>query len=302
MSKRHSKLLPAALATTLAFGAAPFAVSANVNFDTLGENFPATADWTEDNWNTYLGDNFGTDLTDYESNEQLMADLGDPVDINAWISDQSDANILDAMERYDISSEQLAQILENNDYRDNIHFIGDLENVLETEGFTEVNAPAVTEEPVTEEEPIDDELADAEVYDDTVVDGEEAVEEATSDTTTEEPTTTTEEPTTTTEETTTDQGLTDENLSSTLYMYGLTEDDYLVFLEENGYAEGDFSTVGELESALEDAGYTVVNAVDGEEMPDTATNSVQNALIGTGIALLGAAAFFTTRRREGKQQ
>ncbi|WP_088008246.1 processed acidic surface protein, partial [Indiicoccus explosivorum] len=95
--------------------------------------------------------------------------------------------------------------------------------------------------------------------------------------------------------------LDDENLSTVLYEYDLTEDEYNTFLEENGFAEEDFVFVADLEWALEDAGFTVVNEVDGEQMPDTATNSVQNMLIGTGIALLGAAAFFTSRRREGEQ-
>ncbi|AQQ53420.1 processed acidic surface protein [Planococcus lenghuensis] len=493
MSKRTNKILPTALATTLAFGAAPFAVNAEIDLDSLNETTPATADWTEDDWNTYLGENFGTDLSEYESNDELLGELGAPVDINAWISDQSDANVLEAMERYGVTGDELAAILEENDSLEDIHFVGDLENVLEDEGYTDATADeeVVEEEAVVDEETaIDDEVADAEVYDDDVVesegedeivDDEEAaaageetgfdygevdqaqleevyltplgmtaeefdgylmdnygmgiadfesfdvlettvgpfidvnelitdVEDGTvddagvvglmdeygldaaeteefltgiedpdainfyadleaeliaagySDSTGEDDETGTdedvvdEEETATDEEETTKDGevietgldmtlveetyltpygwaeddfntylmdnydmeltdfndfaeleatvgplLDDETLSATLYEYDLTEDDYNTFLEDNGFTEDDFVFVADLEWALEDAGYTVVNEVDGEEMPDTATNAVQNALIGTGIALLGAAAFFMSRRREGQQ-
>ncbi|AQQ55461.1 processed acidic surface protein [Planococcus lenghuensis] len=491
MSKRTNKILPTALATTLAFGAAPFAVSAEVDLEALDETYPATADWTEDDWNMYLGDNFGTDLTAYGSNDELFEELGEPIDINAWMTgDSEDMNIVEAMERYNISGDELATILQEYDGLENIHFVGDLENVLEEEGFTEVTTEeeAIEDEPVVDEETaIDDEVADAEVFDDDVVESEEEdevvddeevaatseedafdygevdpvlledtyltplgwtaaefddylmdeydmgiadfesfdvlettvgpfidvnelitdVEDGTVDDAgvvglmdeygldaaeTEEFLNGIEDPDAinfyadledelvaagysdingeddengtdgeatdeeVVEEETTKDGevieegldmaiveemyltpfgwteddfntylmdnydmeladftdfaeleatvgplLDDETLSATLYEYDLTEDDFNTFLEDNGYTEDDFVFVADLEWALEDADFTVVNEVEGEEMPDTATNAVQNALIGTGIALLGAAAFFVSRRREGEQ-
>ncbi|WP_144390962.1 hypothetical protein, partial [Indiicoccus explosivorum] len=170
MSKRTNKILPAALATTLAFGAAPFAVSAEVDLNALDETYPSTVDWTEEEWDVFLDENFGTSLADYETNEELAADLGEPIntdDINAWISgDQSNGTLIEVMEAYDITGEELGVFLSEIDNLEDIHFVGQIEGALEEGGYT----PVVADEPeASEEEPeedlIDDELADAEIFD-----------------------------------------------------------------------------------------------------------------------------------------
>ncbi len=263
MKKKNKTGVTAVLATSIAFGTTPMAAGA-VNVSDANENYAGVLDWTEEEWNTYLQENHGTTLEDYETAEDLENEVGEAVNPDELANGNfDDTNVLEMMEKYNMSSEDLANFLNTYDNLENIHFIGDLEAALQSEG---VIAPTVnngtTDEGTNGGTTTNEGTANEGTADDNTADGT-TNNEAANDRTTSNGTTNT------TGEGTTNQGTTNESAAN-----------------EN--------------TANNDSGVTQ-QTEDGARMPDTDSNGIEKIMIGTGAALIGAAAFVLGRRRQGEQ-
>ncbi|MFD1030244.1 processed acidic surface protein [Metaplanococcus flavidus] len=155
------QIIPYAVVATLTFSSATMTAQA-IEPDEASANFPTVVDWSETDWNIYLEENFGTTLDDYDTVTELEADIGPPVNLSTLgNADLSDPNVLDIMERYNLTAEELILFLDAYDNVEDIYFLGDLEGALEEEGFevVDVDEPATDEdqdqgadEPATDED------------------------------------------------------------------------------------------------------------------------------------------------------
>lgn len=318
------QIIPYAVVATLTFGSGAITAQA-VEPEEASEHFPAVIDWSETDWNSYLEENYGTNLDDYDTTTDLEADLGTPLDLTRLgNADTSDPNVLDIMERYNLSPEELVLFLDSYENVENIYFLGDLENALTLEGFEPVDGVEDSEEPATEEtEPGTEESATEET--------DQGTEEPATDETGQEPEYafdipqleevyltplgwTEDEFSTYVEdnynlsfpdfesfdelESTVGPVLTEERLGEVLDSYGLTPEEYRVLLTEYGETPEDYNFVYDLEEALDY--YTSEEAANAEtetggEMPQTATDSLLMTLIGFGAAAAGALMLFRSR-------
>lgn len=132
----RKKVIPFAVVTTLAF--APLTAGA-VEYNEVKEQYPATTSWTKVDWNNYLEENYGSQLDDYDTMNELEEDIGAPLDVNQLADGNLDQNVLDIIERYNMDTSELAAFLEEYDNRDNIHFAGDLVKALDEGGIVGEN-------------------------------------------------------------------------------------------------------------------------------------------------------------------
>ncbi|MBP3953521.1 processed acidic surface protein [Bacillus suaedae] len=300
---------------TLTFGSTAITAQA-IEPDEASEHFPAVIDWSETDWNSYLDENYGTSLNDYDTVLELEADIGPPVDLAALgNADTSDPNVLDLIEKYDMSTEELVIFLDSYDNVENIYFLADLENALEQDGFVLVEDGENTEEPVNEpateeeqpeqdtEEPTSEQESEY-AFDMTQLENvyltplgwtqeefstyvEDNYDKPLSDFESFEAL-----------ESTVGPVLTDENLQDLLNSYGLSPEEYRQLLADYGEVPEDYYFVYELTETLD---YYTSDEADnadtetGAEMPETATNSVLMTMIGLGAAATGACIFFRRR-------
>ncbi|WP_456272915.1 processed acidic surface protein [Bacillus sp. AK031] len=371
MKNKSKKSVTAVLATSLALGTAP-TIAGAVDLSEVNENYAGVLDWTEEDWNLYLDENFDTSLDDYDTVEDLENRVGPVINIDELANGNfNDANILEMMERNNMDSQDLAEFLENNDGSDNIHFIGDLENALSDEGiidpvdisdgdseyedvldmdlldenyltplnwteeefnnylgetydmeladFTDFEDLETTVGPLLDDNTLDNLLADygltetelAEILetndetldnfyfisdlentlDDTMPanDGQSTEDTDTEDTTTEDEQTADD---TNTEGTDTE----DENMTSDGTENGQAEEDEAAAGTDNSGTNN-----GEGNDAANTNGEVTEETENGAEMPVTATSAIENIMIGTGVALIGAAALIGRRTRQGEQ-
>lgn len=317
------QIIPYAVVATLTFGSATMTVQA-IEPEEASENYPSVIEWSETDWNSYLEENYGTNLDDYDTVSELEEDLGSPLDLSALgNADTSDPNVLDIMERYNLSAEELVLFLDTYENVDNIYFLGDLESALEQEGFEQTDSGEGTDEPATDEG--QDQGADEPATD-------EGQDQGTDEPATDEESEyafdmsqleevyltplgwTQDEFSTYVEdnydmsltdfesfeelENTVGPVLTDERLQDILDSYGLTPEEYQELLADYGETPEDYNFVYELEEALDY--YTSGEAENAEtengaEMPETATDSLLMILVGLGAAAVGA--FMLYRRK-----
>lgn len=259
------KIIPYAVVATMTFGSAGMTAQA-IEPEEASGNFPGVVDWTEADWNLYLDENYGTSLDDYDTLSDLEADLGKPVDLSSLgNADRSDPNVLDIMERYNMTPEELVLFLDNYDNVEDIYFVGDLENALELEGFelvddggdtgdsvVEAPAPAVEEpeEPVTEEPASETEVP---ATDEEPEEGTEGTEEPESET---EVPATDEEPEEGTNDSATEETPVyafDPSQLEEVYLtpLGWTEDDFSTYVDDNfNMLLTDFDSFEELENTV----------------------------------------------------
>ncbi|MCA1041234.1 processed acidic surface protein [Bacillus infantis] len=317
------QIMTAAVASTLALGTAPHFAGA-VEYDEVKDQYPALTGWTEEDWNNYLEENYGTSLADYDTVGDLEGDLGEPIDLDSIANgDRGDQNILDIMEKYDLDSAGLVALLDQYENRDNIYFAGDLENALLEEGYEPVN---ITDEETdgtdesgesTEPEKTDETIEgtvnnkpDSDENDDVFM---SRVEE-----TYLEPLGWSVDEFNTYLNDNYDMSLddfdqledlvakvgpvlTDENEMELIEEYGLTEDEYKSLLEEYGETPEDYQFLYELGDALRYYTSESPNNAEtekGAEMPETASDSLSYALLGVGVAMLGGM-MLAARRKFG---
>ncbi|QHJ70074.1 processed acidic surface protein [Planococcus halotolerans] len=145
------QIIPYAVVATMTFGSATMTVQA-IEPEQASENYPSVIEWSETDWNSYLEENYGTNLDDYDTVSELEEDIGAPLDLSALgNADTSDPNVLDIMERYNLSAEELVLFLDTYENVDNIYFLGDLENALEQEGYEQTDSGEGADEPATDE-------------------------------------------------------------------------------------------------------------------------------------------------------
>lgn len=247
------KIIPYAVVATLTFGFTASTAQA-IESNEASEYFTTVVDWSETDWNSYLEVNYGTTLAEYETVAELEVDIGPPVDLSTLgNADTSDANVLDIMERYNMSAEELVIFLDTYENVERIYFLGDLEIALEQAGFDQVNNGQDSEEPATEEE--SDQSSEEPA---TEEENEQSSEEPTSE---EETDQSSEKPAT---EEGTDQNneetAAEEEIDSTFKLQleevyltplGWTQDDFSIYLEDNyGMILTDFESFEALESTV----------------------------------------------------
>ncbi|OHX52685.1 hypothetical protein BB776_02070 [Planococcus salinarum] len=248
------QIIPYAVVATLTFGTATTVQA--IEPEEASENFPTVIDWSETDWNSYLTENYGTNLDDYDTVAELEADVGSPVDLSTLgNADLSDPNVLDIMDRYNLTAEELILFLDTYDNVEDIYFIGDLENALELEGIEPVDTGEETEEPATEEgteeEPATEEGTDEGTEE------EPATEEETDEGAEEE--TATEEETAQAPEYAFDMDQLEEGYLTPL---GWTTDEFSTYVEDNyGVPLTGFESFDELEN-------TVGPVLDDERLED----------------------------------
>ena len=142
------QIIPFAVVSTLAF--APLSAGA-VEYSEVKEQYPAVTSWTKVDWNNYLEDKYGTQLDDYDTMNELVADIGEPIDVDQLADGNPDKNILDIIEKYNMDTNQLAAFLEEYDNRDNIHFAGDLITALDEGGIVDENGTTNNDEDAVSE-------------------------------------------------------------------------------------------------------------------------------------------------------
>ncbi|MGD6903304.1 processed acidic surface protein [Bacillus infantis] len=320
------QIMTAAVASTLALGTAPHFAGA-VEYDEVKDQYPALTGWTEEDWNNYLEENYGTSLADYDTVGDLEGDLGEPIDLDSIANgDRGDQNILDIMEKYDLDSAGLVAMLDQYENRDNIYFAGDLENALLDEGYEPIN---ITDEETdgSDESDESDESTEPEKTDETIEgtvnnkpdsDENDDVFMSRVEETYLEPLGWSEEEFNTylndnydmtlddfdqLEDLVAKVGpvLTDENEMELIQEYGLTEEEYKSLLEEYGETPEDYQFLYELGDALryytsESPGNAETEK--GAEMPETASDSLSYTLLGVGAAMLGGM-MLAARRKFG---
>lgn len=315
------QIKPIAAASVLAFGIAPLSAGA-IEYNEVQDQYPALTGWSESDWNSYLEDNYGTSLSDYTTTGDLEADIGEPIDVDMiGNTDTEDPNILDIMEKYNLNTDELVSFLAAYDNRDNIHFVGDLENALQDSGQTPVNEGSGNDQETTgdsdnEQTTVTDQST-SESGNDQVNSGDSTSDQATSD------------------ESGIDQSeleetylvplgwsvdefnrylddtydmnlndfnlfedleatvgpvLTDENEQELIGEYDLTHDEYVGLLNEYGETPEDYDFLYDLDDSLEY--YTSeqpsqAETEQGAEMPDTASSSVAYIIMGMGAVMLG---------------
>lgn len=308
------KIIPYAVVATLTFGFTASTAQA-IESNEASAYFTTVVNWSETDWNSYLEANYGTTLDDYETVLDLEVDIGSPVDLSTLgNADTSDPNVLDIMERYNMSAEELVLFLDTYESVETIYFLGDLEIALEQAGFEQVDNGQDSEEPASEEE--------------TDQNTEEPTAEGETDTTFElqlEEVYLTPLGWTQDEfsiyvednygmmltnfesfeslESTVGLVLNDERLQDILDSYGLTLEEYQQLLVNYGEVPEDYDFVYELEEALDYYTSEEVENADtetGAEMPQTATDSLLMALAGFGVAAAGAFMLFR-RKPQGEK-
>lgn len=308
------QIIPYAVVATLTFGFTASTVQA-IESNEASAYFTTVVDWSETDWNSYLEANYSTTLADYETVSELEVDIGSPVDLSTLgNADTSDPNVLDIMERYNMSAEELVLFLDTYESVENIYFLGDLEIALEQAGFEQVDSGQDSEEPSTEEETdqnTEEPTAEGETdstfesqleivyltplgwtqdefsvyvkdnYGMHLTDFESFVEL----------------------ESTVGFVLNDERLQDILDSYGLTPEEYHQLLGEYGEVPEDYNFVYELEEALDYYTSEEVENADtetGAKMPETATDSLLMAMGGLGAAAAGAFMLFR-RKPQGEK-
>ncbi|WP_226669672.1 processed acidic surface protein [Metabacillus litoralis] len=299
------KVIPFAVVSTLVF--APLSAGA-VEYKEVKEQYPAVTSWTEVDWNNYLEENYGSQLDDYDNMNELKADIGEPIDINQLADGNLDQNILDIIERYNMDTNQLVAFLEEYDNRDNIHFVGDLVKSLDEEWTVNENDSTNNDGDVASEnnnednasdnsnanganEPAETETLDEALLEETylvplgwTVDefNQYLVDNYDTDL----------NDYTLFEDLVSQVGplITDENERELIEKYGLTPVEYEVLLAEYGERPDDYYFLYDLRESLDyyNSDQPEEAATEkGGDMPDTATNSLTNALLGVGLFMLG---------------
>ena len=293
--KKH--IIPFAVASALTI--APLSAGA-LEYNVVKGNYPELSSWTESDWNDYLDKNHGSSLTDYDTVDELEGDIGEPVDVNSLADGNPDKNLLDLMEKYNMDTNELTSFLDKNENKDNIHFIGDLENALEGDGYQPINEEAgnnQTDESGTNgmdqakleetylvplgwsldefnnylNENYDMDVNDFDLFEDL--------------------------------EAEVGPLLTEENELELIKEYDLTPEGYSTLLGEYGETPEDYVFLYDLRDSLEY--YTSGQPNDaqtqkGAEMPDTATNSLAYVLLGLGLVVLGGITLKTRKSFGGK--
>lgn len=331
------KLLPAAAAATLMFGTAPLTGSAEVSTKDLEENYLGVLDWTEEDFNNYLEENHNKSLDDFNSVEELEKEIGPVISDDLANGDLSDGNILTLMKKYNMNEEQLAAFLKENDNKDNIHFIGDLENEFADQGMapgeenTESDSNNSNDQKSNDDNSSDNEQKDENkasegennqnnANDQQNADNNEAVDPSKLEQVYLEPLGWTKDQFNDYVEENYQKGLddfdsfedlqstvgpvlTDENKQELLGEHGMTEDELNNLLKQYGEKPSDYHFVKELEEAINYYTSDEVNNAgteNGAEMPETATDSMGGILIGMSAVLLGGA-MLIFRRKERQQ-
>lgn len=330
------QIIPYAVVATLTLGSTTMPVQA-IEPDEASENFPTVVDWSETDWNSYLEENFGTTLDDYDTLSELEADVGSPVDLSTLgNADTSDPNVLDIMERYDMSPEELVLFLDSYDNVEDIYFLGDLEDALEEEGFEVADNGDGTDEPATDDD--QDQGTDEPATDE---DQGQGTDEPATD---EDQGQSTDEPATDEEpeyafdmsqleevyltplgwtqdefsgyvednydmsltdfesfeelENTVGPVLNDERLQDILDSYGLTPEEYRELLADYGETPEDYNFVYELEEALDYYTSEEAENADTETGAEMPETATDSLLMTlVGVGVAAAGAFMLYRRR-----
>ena len=263
--------------------------------------------WTEVDWNNYLEEYYGSQLDDYDTMNELEADIGKPIDVNQLADGNFDKNVLDIIERYNMDTNQLVAFLEEYDNRDNIHFAGDLITALDEGGNVEDNNTSNNEEAVSENNNEDDTSNNSDTTDQSEPAETNSVDQAQLEETYLVPLGWTVEEFnqylsdsyetdlndyTLFEDLEAKVGplITDENELELIEDYGLTPEEYEVLLAEYGETPDDYYFLNDLRESLDY--YTSDQPEEaatekGGDMPDTATNSLAYVLLGAGLITLG---------------
>jgi hypothetical protein len=95
----------------------------DIDMDLVDENYLTPLEWTEDEFNNYLGDTYDMELADFADFEDLEATVGPLID---------DITLDNLLSDYGLDEAGLDQILENNgETLDDYYFIYDLESTLD---------------------------------------------------------------------------------------------------------------------------------------------------------------------------
>lgn len=302
------QVIPFAVVSTLVF--APISAGA-VEYNEVKDQYPAVTSWTEVDWNNYLEDNYGSQLDDYDTMNELEADIGEPIDVNQLADGNLNENVLDIIERYNMDTNQLVAFLEEYDNRDNIHFAGDLVSALDDGGKVEENddndtgnnnEEAVSEnnnedntsnnsDPTEQSEPAETNTMDQAQLEETyLVPLGWTVNEFNQYLSDNYETDLNDY--TLFEDLEAEVGplITDESELELIEEYGLTPEEYEVLLDEYGENPDDYYFLNDLRESLDY--YTSEQPEEaatekGGEMPDTATNSLAYVLLGAGLITLG---------------